>query len=137
MAQRYKHMNETNIEQDVNPEQASSVALAARIAHEVNRAYCAALGDDSQVVWRDAPQWQKDSVMDGLKFHIRNPEAKASASHENWLAQKVADGWVYGATKNADAKQHPCMMPFCDLPLEQQIKDHLFRSIVHALLIVD
>jgi len=29
----------------------------ARVTREVNRAYCLALGDDSQLPWNDAPQW--------------------------------------------------------------------------------
>lgn len=28
---------------------------------------------------------------------------------------------------------HPCLLTFDELPIEQQIKDHLFREIVHAL----
>ncbi len=39
----------------------------ARVAHEVNRAYCQALGDNSQPAWEDAPQWQRDSAMLGVK----------------------------------------------------------------------
>ena len=35
----------------------------ARICHEINRVYCQNSGDDSQVEWEKAPQWQKDSVM--------------------------------------------------------------------------
>lgn len=38
----------------------------ARVVHEVNRAYCEALGDTSQPKWEDAPQWQRDSAMLGV-----------------------------------------------------------------------
>src|SRR5438105_262770 len=37
------------------------VEACARAAHEVNRAYCLALGDASQVAWEDAPEWQRSS----------------------------------------------------------------------------
>ena len=47
----------------------------ARVAHEVNRAYCQALGDDSQPAWEVAPQWQRDSAINGVTFHIANPGA--------------------------------------------------------------
>ena len=105
----------------------------ARVCHEVNRAYCEALGDMSQPKWEDAPQWQRDSAALGVKLHIENPEAGAQASHESWLAQKVSEGWVYGAVKNAELKQHPCMVPFAELPVAQQAKDYIFRGVVHAL----
>jgi hypothetical protein len=44
----------------------------ARVCHEVNRAYCESLGDMSQPSWEDAPQWQKDSAMLGVKLHTEN-----------------------------------------------------------------
>ena len=34
----------------------------ARVAHEINRAYCASLGDTSQPAWEDAPEWQQQSA---------------------------------------------------------------------------
>ena len=106
----------------------------ARVAHEVNRAYCQALGDSSQPAWEDAPQWQKESAILGVKLHTENPDASPAASHESWLAQKVADGWVYGSVKDPETKQHPCIVPFDQLPVAQQAKDYLFRGVVHALV---
>lgn len=106
----------------------------ARVAHEVNRAYCEALGDTSQVKWEDAPQWQRDSALLGVRLHAENPDAGPQASHESWMAQKVSDGWTYGPTKNPDIKEHPCLVPFDQLPREQQAKDFIFRGVVHALI---
>ena len=104
----------------------------ARIAHEVNRAYCEAMGDDSQPTWENAPQWQKDSSLLGVELHTSGDHGP-EASHESWMAQKVADGWKYGPEKNPEIKEHPCMVPFSELPKEQQAKDFLFRGVVHAL----
>lgn len=111
-----------------------SIYDIARIAHETNRAYCSALGDDSQKPWDEAPEWQRKSAVNGVEFHLRNPKAGPEASHESWLAEKDRDGWQYGEAKDAEAKTHPCFVPFSELPAEQQAKDALFRSVVHALL---
>jgi hypothetical protein len=105
----------------------------ARVCHEVNRAYCEALGDTSQVPWHMAPQWQKDSALTGVRLHIDNPDAGPQASHESWMAQKVAEGWKYGKEKDAEAKTHHCIVPFDQLPTAQQAKDFIFRGVVHAL----
>lgn len=105
----------------------------ARVCHEINKAYCEALGDLSQPTWDAAPQWQRDSAALGVALHISNPDAGPEASHESWMAQKVADGWVWGAQKNPDRKEHPCIMPFSALPKEQRAKDFIFRAVVHAL----
>lgn len=105
----------------------------ARVAHEVNRAYCQAIGDDSQPAWADAPDWQRDSALSGVAFHLTNPDATPENSHEKWLEQKRADGWRYGPTKNPETKEHPCFVAYGELPAEQRAKDYLFRAVVHAL----
>ena len=105
----------------------------ARVCHQVNMAYCEALGDFTQRPWDDAPQWQKDSAILGAQLHLNNPLASPAASHESWMAQKVADGWKYGAYKDPENKLHPCIVPFDQLPREQQAKDYIFRAVVHAI----
>lgn len=44
--------------------------------------------------------------------------------------------WGYGDVKDPDATPptHPCIVPFDQLPREQQIKDALFRSVVKAVI---
>ena len=109
----------------------------ARICHNVNRAYCEyceSMGDFSQVDWEDAPEWQKRSALSSVKLHINHASVGPSGSHESWMAEKLADGWVYGEVKNAELKQHPCLVPFGALPREQQAKDFIFRAIVHELM---
>ena len=105
----------------------------ARVCHEVNRGYCQALGDNSQPAWESAPEWQRSSAINGALLHLHNPDAGAEASHEAWMAEKVAAGWVYGETKDPERKTHPCLLPFNQLPREQQAKDFIFRAVVHAL----
>lgn len=105
----------------------------AQVAHEVNRAYCEALGDETQPAWRDAPEWQQRSALNGVAFHLANPDAFASASHDAWLKEKLSDGWSYGEVKDVQAKRHPCCVQYEDLPVEQRAKDYLFRGVVRAL----
>ena len=108
--------------------------IAARTAHEANRIYCQGLGDFSQPEWANAPDWQKNSAIAGVLAVAANPGITPAEQHEDWLAHKEADGWVYGETKDAEAKTHPCMVPYTDLPKEQQTKDHLFGAIVRSIL---
>lgn len=105
----------------------------ARICHEANRAYCRGIGDDSQAAWESAPDWQRASAVKGVEFTIANPSAPPSASHDSWLAEKAATGWKYGAVKNPDAKEHPCFVPYDELPVEQRRKDALFQAVVRAV----
>jgi RyR domain len=103
----------------------------ARAAHEVNRAYCIALGDLSQPTWEDAPEWQKSSARNGVAGALagNTPEQ----SHESWLAEKRATGWKYGSVKDPEKKEHPCFVPYAELPPDQRAKDDLFLSTVRAM----
>lgn len=105
----------------------------ARICHQVNKAYCEAIGDDSQPNWEVAPRWQQASARNGVQYHLDTPDAKPEHSHEEWLREKQAQGWVYGEEKDPHAKTHPCICPFQDLPKEQQVKDVLFTHVVRIL----
>ena len=109
------------------------IKYIARVCHEVNRAYCAALGDESQVSWEDAPEWQKNSAIGGVLLHIYRPEAGPKASHESWAKQKVLDGWKYGPVKNPERKEHPCLVEWDELPVEQRAKDFIFAGVVKAM----
>ena len=109
------------------------VLVIAQVAHAINAAYCLSLGDASQVAWEDAPEWQQKSAIAGVEMHLANPDSTPEQAHESWLAQKVADGWVYGEVKDAEKKVHPCCRPYDELPSEQKSKDYLFRAVVHAL----
>jgi hypothetical protein len=98
----------------------------AELCHELNRTYCAFNGDESQRWWSDAPDWQRVSAVNGVRFAIENPDATPESMHENWTKDKVADGWVYGEVKDAAAKTHPCLVPYDQLPENQRFKDSLF-----------
>jgi RyR domain len=108
------------------------VDTLARFAHEANRSYCLLTGDTSQTSWDDAPDWQKSSARNGVLgvFDGNGPEQ----SHESWLAEKEGAGWKYGPVKNPDLKEHPCFVPYAELPAEQQIKDYVFIDAVKLMV---
>ena len=107
------------------------IEACARAAHEANRAYCVALGDNSQVAWEDAPEWQRQSAINGVNGVLsgNSPEQ----SHESWSAEKLATGWKYGPEKDPEKKEHPCLVPYAELPMDQRFKDDIFVAVVRAV----
>lgn len=105
----------------------------ARVCHEANRAYCAALGDTSHLPWDDAPGWQRESAIKGVRYILDNDNATPADSHNSWMLEKARDGWVYGEVKDEMKKTHPCFVPYDELPVEQRAKDHIFGAIVRSM----
>ena len=104
----------------------------AKICHEANKAYCATIGDNTQPSWEDAPEWQKESAINGVRFHCLNENTTPADSHNSWLKEKTEQGWSWGEIKDAEKKEHPCFTAYENLPKSQQIKDYIFKNIVEA-----
>jgi len=110
-----------------------TIEAIACAAHMANRTYCQTLGDESQPLWKDAPEWQRDSARNGVKAVLDNPNQTPELSHEGWMAQKREEGWRWGPTKNPETKEHPCFKPYDELPTDQKHKDHNFLAVVREM----
>ncbi len=106
---------------------------AARLVHEVNRAYCTAIGDASQASWENTPDVIRESVLAGVQYALNNPTAQPGDSHAAWVEYKTAEGWTYGKTKDVAKKIHPALVEYSKLPKEQRVKDYLFLAVVNTL----
>lgn len=117
----------------IKSEPSLKVLHIALVCHQANKAWCEANDDNSQKDWHDAEHWQRQSAINGVVFRLMSPNAGHDAQHNSWLDEKVKDGWVYGEIKDAEAKTHPCIVPFEQLPEFQKKKDALFCAIVDSL----
>ncbi|MCL2510431.1 MAG: RyR domain-containing protein [Bacteroidales bacterium] len=50
-------------------------------------------------------------------------ELLARNTHDVWAAQRLAEGWQYGAERNDKRKEHPCLVPYEDLPENEKEYD--------------
>ncbi len=112
------------------------IEQTARVCHETLRAFCQTLDDNSLPPWKDAPEWQKESSRDGVRYYFEQfaagVEPSPAATHERWLKQRKAEGWKRGNTKNSKTKEHPSFVAFEDLPLQEKQKDYLFAAVCKA-----
>lgn len=109
------------------------IQLVAKICHQANKAICESNGDFSQKNWDEAEQWQRDSAINGVQYALDNPESTPENLHKAWVAEKKSQDWIYGEVKDANAKTHPCLVPYAELPEHQKLKDAVFQSIVDAV----
>jgi hypothetical protein len=114
--------------------QTRRIENAAILCHEANRGYCESIGDTTQVPWAAAPQWQKDSAIAGVQKIHDDPDTTPEQSHEGWMAQKIADGWIWGLEKDPEKKHHPCIRPYRELEPQQRMKDAIFGGVARGAL---
>jgi hypothetical protein len=121
-----------------DPDQGGPVGLTteqiARVCHEANRGWQAASplpGIPVAPAWDEFPPDQQAGVIAGVEKALQGytPEQM----HESWVADKLAQGWTYGPTKDAEAKTHPSLRAYDDLSDDDRAKDALFLGIVNAL----
>ncbi len=43
-------------------------------------------------------------------------EQLAESTHDIWALTRINDGWVYGPSRNDPKKEHPCLIPYSELP---------------------
>lgn len=106
----------------------------ASVTHEANRKLREILGEPGDnPTWAETSESQRASVINGVEGIRSGRIASPRASHNNWLKFKENEGWKYGPVKDEAKKEHPCFLPYDELPAEQRMKDLLFGSIVRAL----
>ena len=50
-------------------------------------------------------------------------EQIAKNVHDVWAAGRIKDGWTYGPVRNDANKQHPCLVPYEELPEDEKAYD--------------
>ena len=50
-------------------------------------------------------------------------ERLAENAHDLWAQQRLSDGWNYGHNRDDQKKQHPCLVPYDELPESEKEYD--------------
>ena len=61
-------------------------------------------------------------------------EEMAKNVHEVWSKTRIEQGWTYGEKRDDVLKQHPCLVPYEELPEEEKVYDR--NSSVETLKLI-
>jgi ryanodine receptor 2 len=62
-------------------------------------------------------------------------ERLAENAHDQWARQRIADGWQYGPQRDDAVRQHPCLVPYDQLPESEKEYDRItVRGTLKAVL---
>jgi ryanodine receptor 2 len=61
-------------------------------------------------------------------------ELIAKNTHDVWAASRIADGWSFGEKRDDEAKLHPCLIPYEELPESEKEYDRVVSREVLRLI---
>lgn len=104
----------------------------AQVVHETIRSLQDVQGDEApSPPWSCASEHVRAACLDGVRRAMAGETPEQH--HEAWCEFKRAAGWTCGPVKDEQARTHPCLVPYGQLPREQQVKNQVFLAIVRAL----
>ncbi|MDP3443372.1 MAG: RyR domain-containing protein [Ignavibacteria bacterium] len=62
-------------------------------------------------------------------------EILAKNTHEVWAESRIKDGWTYGVNRDDVLKQHPCLLPYEEIPESEKEYDKTISLSIIKLLI--
>ncbi len=130
--------DDDGFDDDDEDESVSLVQIVAAMVHEACRTVSLMCGPEGDLVegrnpsWANAPAWMKESTSTAVAHIWDHPEMTPEALHDRWMSERLAAGWTLGPEKDLVRKISPCLIPYDQLPANQQIKDHLFYALVSA-----
>lgn len=63
------------------------------------------------------------SAMNPLVFDSATKTTMAIMEHRRWMIEKLNAGWIYDPKRNNALKKHDTLLPWDELPPEEQVKD--------------
>ena len=74
---------------------------------------------------------------DGIELSpelIELTEQIAAHVHDVWAFSRMTEGWKYGLKRNDERKEHPCLIPYSELPEKEKDYDrHTAMETLKAL----
>jgi hypothetical protein len=116
------------------PTERIAVEDILRVVHAANREWQIVTGDPRpSPPWDDASDYEVNTGIATVTAALADPTLTPEQNHQRWIDHLVSEGWRWGEVKDEQAKTHPDLVPFDELPEHERQKDRLFLAIVRAL----
>jgi hypothetical protein len=116
-----------------------STTDVARQLHTVNSAYTLVLRGNAPPdlaaipTFDEAPPYQRDTFLSLTKKIVGKRPITPTEVHQEWIDLMKGNGWTRG-TLNEHNKTHPLLVPYADLPANEQIRAVLFIAAVQGVM---
>ena len=108
--------------------------LASKTCYQSIRYFSQSLGDYDREDWVETQDWERNSTIGSVKAVFSNPECLPVDVHEAWLVEMKSGGWVRGDVESYMKREHPGIVPYCDLSSDQKDKYRLLISVAVSVI---
>lgn len=103
------------------------IVMAARAAHSAMRCVSEIYGGKKMPDWDHTFTWYRASLTRHIEYVIYH-NWTARKCHDCWVRRMLKRGWTLGE-KDWEAKTHPYLIKFDELPEVEQVKLRIMRSV--------
>ena len=57
-------------------------------------------------------------------------EKLAENTHDVWAKERMDQGWCWGPARSDEKKEHPCLIPYEDLPESEKVYDRKMKTMM-------
>ena len=85
--------------------------------------------------WSKRDSAFREQFVEHVAQYLTSPEKPLptpKAAHDSWMESYKAMGWKYGPIRDPEAKTHPDMVPYEELPQDERDKDEIFLIFVET-----
>lgn len=112
----------------------SLIDQIVKVCYYANKQYSYVIGDFSFPEYENANPEVLNSMRQGVIARLSNPNISDEENHNQWMKQRMSEGWSYGEVKDEDLKTHPYLLEYSKLPPQVRAKDAIFGSITLAMI---
>lgn len=105
----------------------------AKECHIANNALMVSNGEiENPVDWNELDTHTKNINLASVLKIYDYPNLTAEDIHDEWMLNKIDDGWVYGEVKDVERKTHPLICDFDSMNDIDKMKDQIFIDKVNS-----
>ena len=101
----------------------------AQECHNKNNELMMMNGEEQNGNWDSLDRHTKFINLKSVIKALENPDLTAKDMHDEWMNNKIADGWKYGDVKDPELKTHPLIIDYDLMKDVDKMKDQIFIDV--------
>lgn len=101
----------------------------AQECHTKNNELMMMNGEEQNGNWDSLDRHTKFINLKSVIKALENPDLTAKDMHDEWMNNKIADGWKFGDVKDPELKTHPLIIDYDLMKDVDKMKDQIFIDV--------